>query len=112
MLLIRLIKFEKNSGFYLRLICHPGDSNKISVNAGEIVNIDAEILTSDEVQKLRLLLFLKEQPGNTIREFDAIYGLGYNKVLHIYHKLIDDLRAFNESNEVLSDEELLEKNGF
>ncbi|WP_252903951.1 hypothetical protein [Secundilactobacillus oryzae] len=76
------------------------------------MNIDAEILTSDEVQKLRLLLFLKEQPGNTIREFDAIYGLGYNKVLHIYHKLIDDLRAFNESNEVLSDEELLEKNGF
>ncbi|KRM56721.1 hypothetical protein C5L31_000583 [Secundilactobacillus malefermentans] len=82
------------------------------MDAGEDLNINAEILTTNEMQKLQLMAFLQEKTDNTLSHFYLINELGYNKVLHLYHKLVEDLKECNNVSGTIDADKLLSETNF
>jgi DNA-directed RNA polymerase subunit L len=62
------------------------------------MNINNILLSSQDNEKIQLLVFLKENPSSSLYNFFLAKDLPYNKVLYIYHKLIADLREFEDDD--------------
>lgn len=56
------------------------------------VDINKLLLNQQDDQKIKLLVFLKENPNTSLYNFYLAQNLPYNKILYIYHKLIADLK--------------------
>lgn len=52
-------------------------------------------LLDRDYEKLHLLVYLKENPDNSLNSFLNSYDIAYPKMLNAYHKLINDLNDMN-----------------